>query len=401
MVSGTVDCEPFTCPGVRARGRRQATGREGGRALRVRARRHGALRARHVAEHDGHLRVARQARSAVAPARPRTRTAGAAADPARGEASHRRVGRRGQVHGRRRPRRRTRRRRQRHRSRRATSPGSALAQFLAMRANGTDFAGVADEAPPTPRPSRRRPAPAARRACPGAPRPRRGRPTPAWQTDVPSVEALPIPDYDELSASQVVERLEGLDRDSLEADPPLRERAPRPQHHPRQDRAAQLTWRRAGRRRPTTSRASWSSPSSCAPSSAAMRGGALWLERDAWPEPLDDAYDALLDARRRARSSSAPSTTSSSGFGAVVVETLRSGARLGVITDLFVEDRGARGRASARRWSTTLVALLRASAGASASTPSRCPGHRAAKNFFEAPALHRARRSPCTGVSAP
>jgi len=27
---------------------------------------------------------------------------------------------------------------------------------------------------------------------------------------------LPIPDYDELSASQVVERLEGLDHDSLE-----------------------------------------------------------------------------------------------------------------------------------------------------------------------------------------
>ncbi len=33
----------------------------------------------------------------------------------------------------------------------------------------------------------------------------------------PDVETLPIPDYDELSASQVVERLEGLDRDSLEA----------------------------------------------------------------------------------------------------------------------------------------------------------------------------------------
>jgi hypothetical protein len=28
---------------------------------------------------------------------------------------------------------------------------------------------------------------------------------------------LPIPDYDELSASQVIERLEGLDAESLEA----------------------------------------------------------------------------------------------------------------------------------------------------------------------------------------
>jgi len=34
--------------------------------------------------------------------------------------------------------------------------------------------------------------------------------------DAPDVDTLPIPDYDELSASQVVERLQGLDHDSLE-----------------------------------------------------------------------------------------------------------------------------------------------------------------------------------------
>jgi hypothetical protein len=33
----------------------------------------------------------------------------------------------------------------------------------------------------------------------------------------PSVDELPIPDYDELSASQVIERLDGLDADSLAA----------------------------------------------------------------------------------------------------------------------------------------------------------------------------------------
>ena len=38
-----------------------------------------------------------------------------------------------------------------------------------------------------------------------------------WATSVTTSEALPIPDYDELSASQVVERLDGLDRESLEA----------------------------------------------------------------------------------------------------------------------------------------------------------------------------------------
>ena len=42
-------------------------------------------------------------------------------------------------------------------------------------------------------------------------------PDAAWRADVAAADALPIPDYDELSASQVVERLDGLDRESLEA----------------------------------------------------------------------------------------------------------------------------------------------------------------------------------------
>ena len=93
--------------------------------------------------------------------------------------------------------------------------GSALAQFLAMRANGTPMAEemaerLADEtdarpsAPAAPPPAT--PMPAAVPTAPAAP-----------TADVPSVDALPIPDYDELSASQVVERLEGLDRESLDA----------------------------------------------------------------------------------------------------------------------------------------------------------------------------------------
>ena len=40
---------------------------------------------------------------------------------------------------------------------------------------------------------------------------------PAPGAPAPAVDALPIPDYDELSASQVVERLEGLDRESLDS----------------------------------------------------------------------------------------------------------------------------------------------------------------------------------------
>jgi hypothetical protein len=85
--------------------------------------------------------------------------------------------------------------------------GSALAQFLAMRANGAtvadETAPFADAPAPAPEPLAPTPAPAAT--------------APAPAVDVPSVDALPIPDYDELSASQVVERLEGLDRESLDA----------------------------------------------------------------------------------------------------------------------------------------------------------------------------------------
>ncbi len=40
---------------------------------------------------------------------------------------------------------------------------------------------------------------------------------PADTRPAPEVADLPIPDYDELSASQVIERLEGLDAGSLEA----------------------------------------------------------------------------------------------------------------------------------------------------------------------------------------
>jgi hypothetical protein len=94
--------------------------------------------------------------------------------------------------------------------------GSALAQFLAMRANGTEPAP-----PPPPPPRDAAPEPAASAPAPvvtPAPAtPAAGPPDAGWRTEVPASDALPIPDYDELSASQVVERLEGLDHDSLEA----------------------------------------------------------------------------------------------------------------------------------------------------------------------------------------
>ena len=95
--------------------------------------------------------------------------------------------------------------------RRARARGSALAQFLAMRANGTDTEPPT-RASPTPAPSggtraERTRTPTARR-----------RPDDVVASDVAvGRRRCPIPDYDELSASQVVERLEGLDRESLDA----------------------------------------------------------------------------------------------------------------------------------------------------------------------------------------
>lgn len=114
---------------------------------------------------------------------------------------------------------------------------------------------------------------------------------------------------------------------------------------------------------------------------APMRGGALWLERDAWPEPLEDAYDALL-ARDDALLLVGTLDDAVVGFAAVVVEPLRSGARLGVITDLFVEVE-AREVGLGEVLADALVEHCRA-AGCDGIDAIALPGHRAAKNFFEA-----------------
>ena len=113
---------------------------------------------------------------------------------------------------------------------------------------------------------------------------------------------------------------------------------------------------------------------------AAMRGGDLWLARDAWPEPLDEAYGALV-ARDDALVVVGTIDDVVIGYGAVLVETLRSGAHLGVVTDLFVEEE-ARSVGVGEAMVGALVARCRAHhcVGIDASA---LPGHRAAKNFFE------------------
>jgi ribosomal protein S18 acetylase RimI-like enzyme len=111
-----------------------------------------------------------------------------------------------------------------------------------------------------------------------------------------------------------------------------------------------------------------------------MKGGGLWQAREARPEPLEDEYGNLLD---RDDASLVVGTLDDAviGFGAAVVEALRSGERLGVITDLFVEP-GARSVGVGEAITGELVAFCR-DRGCIGIDALALPGHRAAKNFFE------------------
>ena len=113
---------------------------------------------------------------------------------------------------------------------------------------------------------------------------------------------------------------------------------------------------------------------------APTRGGALWLLHDTWAAPLDDAYRALLG---RDDASLVVGTIDDAvlGFGAVVVEDLRDGTRLGVITDLFVEV-PAREVGLGDAIAADLIEFCRAQ-GCRGVDALALPGHRATKNFFE------------------
>jgi GNAT superfamily N-acetyltransferase len=110
------------------------------------------------------------------------------------------------------------------------------------------------------------------------------------------------------------------------------------------------------------------------------RGGALWETREARPEPLDDALQALLE---RADALVVVGTIDEVvvGFGIVELEMLRDDTRLGVILDLFVED-GARHVGVGEVIGEQLVTFC-ADAGCFGIDASALPGDRTAKNFFE------------------
>jgi GNAT superfamily N-acetyltransferase len=111
-----------------------------------------------------------------------------------------------------------------------------------------------------------------------------------------------------------------------------------------------------------------------------MRGGAIWAEREALAEPLEDAYTAVLD---RDDGCLVVGTIDDVvvGFGALVVDVLHDGARLGVVTDLFVEE-GARAVGLGEAMVAHLAAFC-SEAGCIGIDAIALPGARAAKNFFE------------------
>jgi GNAT superfamily N-acetyltransferase len=112
----------------------------------------------------------------------------------------------------------------------------------------------------------------------------------------------------------------------------------------------------------------------------AFRGGELFLTREAQPEPIDESYRALLT---RDDTLVVVGTIDDTvlGFGAVSVETLRTGERLGIITELFV-DPEARAVGVGEAMIGALLAFC-GGHGCIGVDARALPGHRETKNFFE------------------
>lgn len=111
-----------------------------------------------------------------------------------------------------------------------------------------------------------------------------------------------------------------------------------------------------------------------------MRGGALWRVREAPPEPDADRYRALINAPD-ALLVVGTIDASVIGFGVVEIAVLRSGARLGVVSELFV-DSEARSVGVGEAITGELIAFGDRQ-GCIGLDAIALPGHRATKNFFE------------------
>ncbi len=113
---------------------------------------------------------------------------------------------------------------------------------------------------------------------------------------------------------------------------------------------------------------------------APMKGGRLYVAREARPEPLEPTYAALL-ARDDALVAVGAIDDVVVGFGVVELEPLRNGERLGIIDDLYVEPE-ARAVGVGDAIVRALVAFCREQ-GCTGVDARALPGHRSTKNFFE------------------
>ena len=116
----------------------------------------------------------------------------------------------------------------------------------------------------------------------------------------------------------------------------------------------------------------------------AMRGGALWAEREAWPEPLDDAYRALLERddalRRRSERSTTPRSASarSSSNAALGTPARRDHRSLRRRGGALGRSRRRHGRRSRRLLHVTRLHRCRRPRAARATGPPRTSSRRTA-----------------------
>jgi ribosomal protein S18 acetylase RimI-like enzyme len=111
-----------------------------------------------------------------------------------------------------------------------------------------------------------------------------------------------------------------------------------------------------------------------------MRGGRIWAVREARDGPPAEVYGALLvDPSACVVAGTLDDVVV--GFGVATVEPLADGRRLGVVSELFVDEE-ARAVGVGEAMLESLVAFCNRE-GCVGVDAFALPGHRAAKNFFE------------------
>ena len=113
---------------------------------------------------------------------------------------------------------------------------------------------------------------------------------------------------------------------------------------------------------------------------APTKGGAVWSRREARPRPVADSLAAALDADDQ-HVVAGTIDDAVMGYAVVRLEALRTGERLGVVDDIYVEP-GARGVGVGEAVMDEVLEWCRAQ-GCIGVDSLALPGNRETKNFFE------------------